>query len=275
MPVLRKEPFSHPDWLFELKWDGFRALAFIERGDCRLVSKNGNAFKSFLSLTRALPKEVRATSAVLDGEIVCLDKDGRSQFTDLMFPRGEPRFYAFDILQCDGQDQRFLQLVDRKQRLRTVMPRHGERLLYVDHLARDGEILFLIRADDGHGRDRCEAEARPLSPGHGVMVQDQKPGILTVGRAGKVFRAGARYPPRPLRLGWMRVCGGETSDHLPLKGCVGGCSARGLCSSRVVVGLALFVFIERSGREIDMFDLLLDRLRVKLFIRRLRVIGHL
>ena len=39
MPVLPKEPFSHPDWLFELKWDGFRALAFIERGECRLISK--------------------------------------------------------------------------------------------------------------------------------------------------------------------------------------------------------------------------------------------
>jgi bifunctional non-homologous end joining protein LigD len=142
MPVLRKEPFSHPDWLFELKWDGFRALAFIERGECRLVSKNGNAFKSFLSLSRVLPKEIRAKSAILDGEIVCLDKDGKSQFTDLMFHRGEPRFYAFDILQCDGQDQRFLQLVDRKQKLKTVMPRHGESLLHVDHLVRDGEILF-------------------------------------------------------------------------------------------------------------------------------------
>ena len=93
-----------------------------------------NRCTTFLSLTRALPKEVRAQSAILDGEIVCLDKDGRSQFTDLMFRRGEPRFYAFDILQCDGQDQRFLQLVDRKQRLRTMMPRHGERLLYVDQL---------------------------------------------------------------------------------------------------------------------------------------------
>ena len=76
MPVLRKEPFSHPDWLFELKWDGFRALAFVERGECRLVSKNGNAFKSFLSLTRALPKEVRVKSAIPDGDIVCLDEEG-------------------------------------------------------------------------------------------------------------------------------------------------------------------------------------------------------
>ena len=53
------------------------------------------------------------------------------------------------------------------------------------------------------------------------------------------------------------------------------CSANGLSSSSVVVSLALLDFIERSGREIDMFDILLDRLWVELFIRRLRVIGHL
>jgi len=70
------EPFSDPDWFFEIKWDGFRALAYVEHGKCRLISRNGNEFKSFPALNLALPFECQAKSAVLDGEIVCLDDNG-------------------------------------------------------------------------------------------------------------------------------------------------------------------------------------------------------
>ena len=104
MPLKRhREPFSHPDWLFEIKHDGFRALAFVRDGACRLVSRNGNDFKSLSSLSTAIPKELKANSAVLDGEIVCLDEHGRSQFNELLFHRGEPRFYAFDLLWREGK----------------------------------------------------------------------------------------------------------------------------------------------------------------------------
>ena len=71
--------FSHPDWLFELKHDGFRALAFVQNGSCRLVSRNGNAFSSFDPLSKAIPAELKAASAVVDGEIACLDESGKSQ----------------------------------------------------------------------------------------------------------------------------------------------------------------------------------------------------
>src|SRR5215469_4006402 len=74
MPLIRRpRPFSDPDWAFEIKWDGFRALAHIENGRCRLVSRNGNEFKSFPALNIALPLECRAQQAIIDGEIVCLD----------------------------------------------------------------------------------------------------------------------------------------------------------------------------------------------------------
>jgi len=121
MPLGRaREPFSHPDWIFEVKWDGFRSLVRIERGACELVSRNGNEFKSFPALNEALPIKLRAASAVLDGEIVCLDADGKPQFRDLLFRRGEPRFVAFDLLWCEGEDLRYLPLIDRKRRLRSV-----------------------------------------------------------------------------------------------------------------------------------------------------------
>jgi bifunctional non-homologous end joining protein LigD len=99
-----REPFSHPEWLFEVKWDGFRALAYVNDGECRSISRNGNQFKLFPALAESLPAELRARSAVLDGEIVSLDRHGKTQFKDLLSRRGEPRFYAFDLLWCDGED---------------------------------------------------------------------------------------------------------------------------------------------------------------------------
>jgi hypothetical protein len=92
---IRAEPFSDPAWLFELKYDGFRALAHISNGDCTLISRNGNAFRSFESLRAAIPGDLTPQQAVIDGEIVCLDAQGRSRFTDLLFRRGEPCFVAF------------------------------------------------------------------------------------------------------------------------------------------------------------------------------------
>jgi bifunctional non-homologous end joining protein LigD len=140
----RPRPFSHPDWLFEVKWDGFRSLVRIDEGKCRLLSRNDNEFKSFGVLNETLPTELRVKSAVLDGEIVCLDDSGKPQFRDLLFRRGEPRFVAFDLLWCEGEDLRYVPLIDRKARLRSVVPREGERLLYCDHLAHDGEGLFSL-----------------------------------------------------------------------------------------------------------------------------------
>ena len=131
MPLGRsRDPFSHPEWLFEVKWDGFRSLAYVHRGGCRLISRNGTQFKSFPSLADSLPAELRCGSAVLDGEIVCLDRQGKSQFRDLLFRRGEPRLYAFDLLGRDGEDLGYVPLIDRKLRLRSVLPETGVRLLY-------------------------------------------------------------------------------------------------------------------------------------------------
>ena len=143
-----RSAFSHPDWLFEVKWDGFRALVYIDDGDCKLVSRNGNPFKSFAVLNASLLAELSVRSAVLDGEIVCLDEDGRPQFRDLLFRRGQPRFMAFDLLSVNGEDLRFSRLIERKQRLRRVVPQEGERLLYCDHVEHDGEGLFRLACDN-------------------------------------------------------------------------------------------------------------------------------
>src|SRR5262245_46607443 len=91
----RREPFDHPDWLFERKLDGFRTLAHVTGGGSKLISRNGNAFRSFPDLAAELALEVDADDATLDGEIVKLGDDGRPQFYDLMRRRGTVRFGRF------------------------------------------------------------------------------------------------------------------------------------------------------------------------------------
>lgn len=71
-------------------------------------------------------------SAVLDGEVVCLDADGRPRFNDLLFGRAAPSFVAFDLLAVNGRDLRRLPLVGRKRRLRRIVPAQSASVLYAD-----------------------------------------------------------------------------------------------------------------------------------------------
>src|SRR5437867_1800220 len=116
----RSEPFNSEEFLFELKIDGFRALACIENGEC-LVSRNGNVFHGFADLANWVGQNLRVTDAVLDGEIACVDEYGRPVFEDLLFRRRECLYFAFDLLFLNGQDLRELPLVDRKARLKTLI----------------------------------------------------------------------------------------------------------------------------------------------------------
>jgi ATP-dependent DNA ligase len=116
-------PFSHPDWLFEIKWDGFGAVARIDHGRCQLISRKGNEFKSFKSLSTCFGETLQAQSAILDGEIVCVDDHGKPQFYDLLMRRREARFVAFDLLRCNGQDLRYSPLIERKHKLRSILPK--------------------------------------------------------------------------------------------------------------------------------------------------------
>jgi bifunctional non-homologous end joining protein LigD len=141
-------PFSHRDWLFEIKWDGFRSLVRIEQGKRRLISRKGNEFKSFRTLNESILAEIRVRSGVLDGEIVCLNAAGKTEFRDLLYRRGEPRFVAFDLLWYYGQDLRYSSLTERKHRLRSILPKDSERLMYCDHIERDAESLFRVACEN-------------------------------------------------------------------------------------------------------------------------------
>jgi bifunctional non-homologous end joining protein LigD len=143
MPLGRKpRPFDDPAYLFELKYDGFRALAVVDTGRCTLYSRNGHPFTSFSDLAVRIGNALMPRSVVLDGEIVCLDKRGHCQFNDLLFRRGEPCFAAFDLLHSGGKDLRKEQLLDRKHGLRRILGNGIAPLIYADHIEGSGIGLF-------------------------------------------------------------------------------------------------------------------------------------
>jgi len=142
LPLLRRrEPFDDRGWLFELKLDGFRALTYIERGEARLVSRNGNTFRKFPSLCDALAR-LRVRDAIIDGEVVCLDDDGHPSFDALYYRRREPCFFAFDLPWLDGRDLCDVPLLERKRALRRIVPRRAGAVRYVDHVRGRGVDLF-------------------------------------------------------------------------------------------------------------------------------------
>src|SRR5207253_5445308 len=139
----RSLPFDDPDWLFELKMDGFRALAIIEHGRAQLVSRNGHPFASFSALAESISDSLPNVRVVIDGEICSLDRRGRPQFKNLMFRRGNPPcFFAFDLLTRDGKDLRTERLLDRKQELRRLLARACAPLKYTEYIDGCGTALF-------------------------------------------------------------------------------------------------------------------------------------
>lgn len=110
------------------------------------MSRRDNQYKSFAGLRDAIASELRVKNAILDGEIVCLDGMGRSQFQQLLFRRGEPIFYAFDLLWLNGRDLRQRPLLERKRRLRRLI-RPGGRILFAHHVPFQGREVFKMACD--------------------------------------------------------------------------------------------------------------------------------
>lgn len=154
---IAEDPFDDANWLFEIKWDGYRVLSFIENGKVRMVSRNQNDLGPRYPELRELPKLVSAKSAILDGEVVVLDEQGRPSFS-LMQQRTGIRahgrqaaarpdlpilYYVFDLIYLDGYDLRRVALDDRKRALRHILPPGGQ-VRFSDHHAGQGIALFQV-----------------------------------------------------------------------------------------------------------------------------------
>ena len=138
----RKEPFDGDDWIFELKHDGFRCLAYVADGECKLVSRKRNVFKILGPLQAAIARTLKVKNAILDGELICLDAQGRNVFKTLLPRKNTPVFYVFDLLWWNNQDLRTLPLLERKRELRKLIPRGAIHLLFASHVEGRGKDLF-------------------------------------------------------------------------------------------------------------------------------------
>jgi bifunctional non-homologous end joining protein LigD len=125
LATLTDAPFDDRGWVFEDKYDGFRMVAKIEGGKVTLYSRNGKIIShSYIEVAKAL--EGVKGDAVIDGELVALDSLGVSHFQLLqnaLRNNAKLRYCAFDLMFHDGEDLRGLPLLERKKRLRTVLPR--------------------------------------------------------------------------------------------------------------------------------------------------------
>jgi bifunctional non-homologous end joining protein LigD len=160
LATLLEKPFSHGDWLFELKWDGMRALAWIDRGRLRIESRAGRDATSQYPELGVLPRCLSAEQAILDGELVVLDELGRSDFelmqSRMNVARPSPAqvaaapvtFYLFDVLYCDGYDLRPATLLERKRLLKKILNPQPP-LRYSGHVLEQGEELFELAGEHG------------------------------------------------------------------------------------------------------------------------------
>src|SRR6188474_3388030 len=135
LATLTDKPFDDPEWIFETKWDGFRLMAEIKDGSVALYSRNLIDLSSkYPSICRALRKV--SGFAVLDGELVALDAQGRSRFQLLQNAERETArllYCVFDLLYLDGKDMRKLKLIERKSALKAILPK-SKLLLYSAHI---------------------------------------------------------------------------------------------------------------------------------------------
>lgn len=150
LATLVDQPFDSKDWLFEIKWDGFRAIAELEGSEVNLYSRNLQSFNERFPLVVEHLKALKL-DAVLDGEIVALDKKGISHFQDLQNNRSEANvyFYVFDILYFKGRDLRALPLIERKAILKRILKKKDSHVRFLDAVEDKGVKFFNLCSKQG------------------------------------------------------------------------------------------------------------------------------
>jgi bifunctional non-homologous end joining protein LigD len=142
--TLVNKPFDKPGWIYEVKWDGYRALAYLNNGKVELRSRNNNSFnEKFYPVYEALKEW--PVKAVVDGEIVVVDENGLSAFSKLegwqSVEDGHLEYYVFDILWLNGIDLMGLPLLERRKILQQLVP-ENEIIRFSESFAANGTEFF-------------------------------------------------------------------------------------------------------------------------------------
>ncbi|WP_276502083.1 DNA ligase D [Terrimonas pollutisoli] len=146
---IAKNPFDDEDWLFEIKWDGYRAISEIKKDDIKFYSRNGIDFSDrFPAIYQALKKIKH--EVILDGEIVLLNEKDLPDFQKLQHYENHLNYpliyYVFDVLELEGKNTEKLPLTDRKKLAKQLL-KNNKIIRYCDHIDKDG-IAFLEKAKE-------------------------------------------------------------------------------------------------------------------------------
>jgi bifunctional non-homologous end joining protein LigD len=137
------------DWRYEVKFDGYRAIAYLNAGECTLVSRNGNDLTTrFAQVAKEVVKATKTPNAVLDGEIARVDEEGRTSFSELQQGSGALVYFVFDLLEVDGEPQVDEPLVERKARLRKLLDGRNRLVVFSEDFD-DGDALFHVADERG------------------------------------------------------------------------------------------------------------------------------
>jgi bifunctional non-homologous end joining protein LigD len=155
---------------FDLKYDGFRGLCYLEQGRCHLISRNGNLMNHFAGLSDQIAASLDVHDAILDGEIIAADETGRPQFYDLLRHARAPAYVAFDVLWLNGLDLRPLPLTERRPRLQAILPK-GSAIISeaLSVMGRGHQLFDLMCVHDLEG-----IVAKRLKDGYGSRIRWMK-----------------------------------------------------------------------------------------------------
>jgi bifunctional non-homologous end joining protein LigD len=143
-PALASRPPSGPDWVHEIKHDGYRMIVHRDGPTVRLYSRNAYDWTVRLAAIAAAAERVKAKSFTIDGEAVVLGPDGLSRFEELRRREAARTaiLYAFDLIEHDGEDLRNLPFLDRKAALARLLRNTKAGILFNEHIAEDGSTVF-------------------------------------------------------------------------------------------------------------------------------------
>ena len=160
--TLSDKGFRDEDWLFEIKWDGYRIEAVVSDGKAKIFTRNGNDGEAYFPNLLTKASWIEAKEAIVDGEVVAIGEDGLPDFSLLQEATGgaSTRFVyqAFDLLHHEGRSLLNVPLEDRKQLLRSILRTGDRRVRFADHIV--GEGLAFLEAAKAQGLEGVIAKHR-------------------------------------------------------------------------------------------------------------------
>ncbi|MBB4277009.1 non-homologous end-joining DNA ligase [Rhizobium mongolense] len=158
LALLKSRPPKGPEWAFEIKWDGYRLSVHIEPKGIRIITRGGHDWTDRFPAIAKAAKKLGVATAIIDGEAVVLDEQGRSDFGLLQQSLGgrsgtrtsnEAIFMAFDLLYFDGRDLRQLEFTARRHLLEGLIKSRDDVIRLSEEIEADGDRLFLAACDHG------------------------------------------------------------------------------------------------------------------------------